>query len=82
MSTIYVILSILFIIGCTALITVILMQKKRSAGFGGGSISGMGTSETYWDKNKGRSLEGSLEKYTKIGGALLFVFSIVMCIVR
>ena len=79
MSAPYIIFGIVYMIGCLALVGAILMQKKRSAGLG--SIAGMGnTSETYWDKNKGRSLEGSLEKWTKIGGGLLFVFSIVVCL--
>jgi len=57
----------------------ILMQKKR-AGLSG-SFSGMGASSpapTYWDKNKGRSLEGSLEKYTKIGGAVFMVVALAL----
>jgi preprotein translocase subunit SecG len=62
------------------LITAILVQKKSSAGIG--SIAGMGnTSDTYWDKNRKRSKEGRLEKWTKIGGAALFVASLVLCLI-
>jgi preprotein translocase subunit SecG len=56
------------------------MQKKRSAGLGG--LSGMGGSQTYWDRNKGRSLEGVLEKYTKVGGVLFFILSLALCIIK
>ena len=80
MSPVYVILNVLFIALCIGLTVVILLQKKSSHGLG--SIAGMGNSDTYWDKNKARSLEGSLEKYTKIGGTVLFVFSIILCLVR
>ena len=80
MSVIFIILNILFVALCVGLCVVILMQKKDSGGMG--SIAGMGNADTYWDKNKSRSLEGTLEKYTKIGGTLLFVFSIVLCLVR
>ena len=80
MSVIFIILNILFIALCIGLTVVILLQKKSSHGMG--SIAGMGNSDTYWDKNKSRSIEGTLEKYTKIGGTLLFVFSIVLCLAR
>jgi len=78
MSPLYVILSIVYILGCAALMTIILLQKKRSAGIG--SVAGLGNADTYWDKNKGRSLEGTLEKWTKIGGAALLVMTVVMCL--
>ena len=81
MSVISIILAILYIIGCGVLVAMILMQKKRQAGFST-VISGMGGSENYWDKNRGRSLEGTLEKYSKIGGALFFVITIVTWFIR
>ena len=33
-----------------------------------------GAAETYWGKNKGRSIEGKLEKFTKI---LVVVFMLI-----
>ena len=53
-----VILSVIFVLICLALIVIILLQEGKSAGLG--SISGM--ADTYWGKNKGRSMEGTLEK--------------------
>ena len=82
MSVLYIILSILVILACAAINVMILMQKKRSAGLSG-AMSGMGsTSQTYWDKNKGRSLEGTLEKYTKIGGAVFMLLCLLMNLIR
>jgi len=81
MPVFYVILAVLYILGCLALVTAILLQKKRTAGMG--SIAGMGNAAgggTYWDKNKSRSMEGALEKWTKIGGAIIMVLAIVMCL--
>ena len=79
MPVLYILISILFILGCGALVVAILMQKKRTAGLG--SVAGMGSaSGTYWDKNKGRSMEGTLEKWTKIGGAVLMVLAIILCL--
>ena len=57
------ILSIVFVIISVFLTVVVLMQEGKSAGLSG-SISGM--ADTYWGKNKGRSMEGKLQKYTKI----------------
>ena len=81
MSTIFIALSLVFIIGCLLLITAILLQKKRSAG-GMGSIAGMGNvADTYWDKNKRRSGEGQLEAWTKIGAVVLALLAVLLCLV-
>jgi protein translocase SecG subunit len=80
LSPIYVILNILFILACIALISVILLQKKSSQL--GSSVAGMGNTETYADKNRSQTHEGKLELYTKAGGVILFVFSIVLCLIR
>ena len=78
MSIPYIILSLVYIVLCGALTTIILLQKKRSGGIG--SVAGMGNADTYWDKNKGRTLEGTLEKWTKIGGILIVLLTIVLCL--
>ncbi len=54
------ILTVVFIILCIALVVLVLMQEGKSAGLG--AISG--AAETYWGKNKGRSMEGKLVKIT------------------
>jgi len=80
MSIPFIILSIIYLIGCGALVAAILLQKKRAAGVG--SIAGMGNAaDTYWDKNKSRSMEGSLERLTKIGGVLLGLLAVVLCLI-
>jgi len=81
MSIVSLILAILYTIGCGILITIILMQTKRATGLSN-VYSGMGGSQTYWDKNKGRSLEGSLEKYSKIGGALFFIITVATWFIK
>lgn len=62
MGVLRVILTIIFILDCIALTVLVLMQEGKQAGLG--SIAGI--SETYWGKNKGRSMEGALVKITKI----------------
>lgn len=78
-SVLYYILAILFIIVSIGLMTVILLQKKRTKGLGNlGAVS----SDTYWDRNKSNSMEGALEKYTKIFGFLFFILAFAMAFVR
>ncbi len=59
---------LLFMLVSVALTALVLMQEGKSAGLG--TISG--AAETYWGKNKGRSMEGTLVKLTR-GLAVLFV---------
>ena len=61
MSVIRIILTVLFIIDCIGLTIIVLMQEGKSAGLG--AISG--AAESYWGKNKGRSMEGALVKINK-----------------
>jgi len=81
MSVLFLILSIVFVIGCVFLVIAILMQDKRNAG-GVSSVAGMGNvADTYWGKNKSRSAEGRLEFLTKVGAIALAVLSVILCVV-
>ena len=71
----HIFLTIVFIIVSIALTVLVLMQEGKSAGLSG-TINGM--AETYWGKNKGRSMEGKLVKYTKILAALFFLLAILV----
>ena len=53
---------------------VILMQEGKSAGLG--AISG--AADTYWGKNKGRSMEGILVKLTRIAVILFLVIAVLL----
>ena len=68
------ILTILFVIDCIALTVVVLMQEGQSQGLG--AIAG--AADTYWGKNKGRSMEGGLVKATTVMGVLFFVLAVVL----
>ena len=71
------VLLILFAIDCIALTVIVLMQEGKSAGLG--SISG--AAETYWGRNKGRSMEGTLEKFTTFAAVAFMVLAIVLNLV-
>ena len=51
-------------------------RYKEGKSQGLGTIAGM--ADTYWGKNKGRSMEGALVKATKIMGILFFVLALVL----
>lgn len=79
MTTIGLVLTGILALIAIVLSVIILMQSKRSAGLG--AISASGGGDTYWSKNKGHSVEGALEKYTKIGGALFMIIAFVINLV-
>lgn len=70
MAALKIVLTIIFILVCIALVVLVLMQEGKSAGLG--AISG--AAETYWGKNKGRSMEGMLVKVTR---ALVVLFMVI-----
>lgn len=61
MGALRLVLTVIFILICIALTVLVLMQEGKAAGLG--AISG--AAESYWGKNKGRSMEGLLVKITK-----------------
>ena len=75
MAVLKMILTIAFIIVSIALTVIILMQQGKNAGLGALA----GGSETYWGKNKGRSMEGMLDKITK---GLIAAFVIIAAVLN
>ncbi len=75
MAVFKIILTVVYILICIALVVVVLMQESKSAGLSG-AISG--AAETYWGKNKGRSIEGTLGKLTVLFAALFIIISVVL----
>ena len=76
--TVTTVLTVIFIIISLILTVVVLLQEGKSAGLGVVS----GSSDTYWGKNKGRSMEGALEKFTKILVFLFIAIAIVLNIMN
>ena len=74
MEALRVVINIIFILVCVALTVLVLMQEAKSAGLG--SISG--AAETYWGRNKGRSMEGMLVKITKILAVFFMLLAVVL----
>lgn len=75
MGALRVILTIVFIIVCLALIAIVLLQEGKSAGLGAVA----GAAESYWGKNKGRSMEGTMVKITKY---LVIAFIVIAAVLN
>ena len=75
MAVVNTILTVVFILICLALTVIILMQEGKSAGLG--AIAG--AADTYWGKNKGRSMEGMLVKITRV---LVILFMLIAAILN
>ncbi len=74
MEVLKIVLTVVYIIVSIALVALVLMQEGKSAGLG--SISG--AAETYWGKNKGRSMDGMLVKITKWLAVAFILLSVVL----
>ena len=64
----------IFVLLCIVATVLVLLQEGKSQGLG--AIAG--GSESYWGRNKGRSMEGNLDKWTKILMVVFFVLAIVL----
>ncbi len=74
MAALRIVLTIILILVSIVFTAIVLMQEGKSAGLG--AISG--AAETYWGKNKGRSMEGALVKTTKILGVVFMLLAVVL----
>ena len=72
-----IILTVVFVLICIALTIIVLLQEGKPQGLG--SISGM--ADTYWGKNKGRSMEGILEKFTKFAAVAVLALALILNII-
>lgn len=74
MGALRIILTVVYILICVALVILVLMQEGEAAGLGAVS----GAAESYWGKNKGRSMEGKLVKITTWLAVGFMVLAIVL----
>lgn len=74
MAVVKTILTVVFILISIVISVVILMQEGKTQGLG--AIAG--AADTYWGKNKGRSIEGRLVKITKICVILFLLLALVL----
>jgi len=68
-------LQIIYIIITIALIAVVLFQKGKDAGL---SSAVSGAAETFYGKNKARTLDAIFEKWTAVFAILFVILSVVL----
>ena len=72
------IITIIHVILSVILVAVVLLQSGKAAGLSGSIAGG---AETFFGKNKARTLDGMLEKATAVVALLFIVTSLVLAIV-
>ncbi len=72
MSALEIVLGIFLILASLATIAIILMQKSREGGLSGAIAGG---SDTFFGKNKGRTIEARLAKATRYVAIVFFVLA-------
>ena len=70
---------ILHIIIAVVLVVVVLFQSGKQAGLSGSIAGG---SETFFGKNKGRTIDALLEKWTSIIAILFLITSVALAFVK
>lgn len=74
MEILRIILTVIFVLDCIGLTVIVLMQEGKQQGLG--SIAGV--ADTYWGRNKGRSMEGCLVRATTVMAILFFVLAVIL----
>ena len=74
MGILRIVLTVVFVLVSIALVVLVLIEEGKSAGLG--AIAG--AAETYWGKNKGRSMEGTLVRLTKILAAAFILLAVIL----
>lgn len=74
MTALQYVLAIVTILVSLVIIVLVLLQESKQQGLSGAIA---GAADTFFGKNKGRTMEAKLIKFTKIAGALFFVLAFV-----
>lgn len=70
-----IILNIIYILIALSIIVIVLLQSAKSSGLSGTIAGG---AETFFGKNKGRTIDAMLSKYTTFAAVSFLVISIVL----
>ncbi len=73
-----IVIGAVLVVTSIALVAIVLMQEGRSDGLSGAIAGG---AETFFGKNKGRTMEEKLVKITKVLAVIFFVLSLVATLV-
>ena len=74
------ILYIIYAIICVAIVILTLVQKSENVAGASQAITGSSSNSNFYDKNKGRTGEGLLKRWTIILGVVFAILTIVLSI--
>lgn len=74
------ILYIIYAIICVAIVIITLVQKSENVAGASQAITGSSSNSNFYDKNKGRTGEGLLKRWTIILGVVFAILTIVLSI--
>lgn len=77
MSAGQIIVTILHIIFSLSMVIIVLLQSAKADGLG--SIAG--GAETFFGKNKGRTIDALLSKYTSVAAVAFIITSVVLVLI-
>lgn len=69
----------IYAVVCVALIILVMKQSKEDAGASGAVMGN--ASNSFYDKNKGRTKEGKMKRLTIVLGVAFVIFAITLSIV-
>ena len=75
MEVLRILIRLFHILFCISIIAVVLLQSGKQAGLSGSIAGG---AETFFGKNKGRTIDAMLSKYTAFAAILFLVTSLVL----
>ncbi len=74
MTALQYVLAILIIIVSVVIIALVMLQESKQQGL---SSAISGAAESFFGKNKGKTMEAKLVLFTKIAGSIFFVLALV-----
>ena len=72
-------LVVIHLIVAVALIIIVLLQSGRQAGLSGSIAGG---AETFFGKNKGRTIDGILSKFTSVAAIIFLITSLFLAFIK
>lgn len=73
------ILMVIYIINCLALVILVMKQSKEDSGASGAIVGG--ASNSFYEKNKGRTKEGMMKRATITLGIAFIILTVAFAIV-
>ena len=70
---------IIHLLVAISLIVIVLLQSGKSAGLSGSIAGG---AETFFGKNKGRTIDGMLSKYTSVAAIIFLITSLALVFIK